>query len=562
MKIILAVTLILFGPSILWTQTLTSIISEEVRQRTSNLPFSMPALDVPHFPDNRVSITAFGAVGDGRTMNTKAFADAFAYCVQKGGGVVDVPPGLWLTGPIKLESNVDLNVERGALIQFSKRIEDYPLIAGFDGKSKRYIVSPPIYAYKAKNVGISGEGVVDGGGEAWRYVKKEKLTAGQWKELTASGGVTSLDGKEWWPSKESLDGEQYLKELEASGRPATIDDYAKVREYIRPDLVQLVQCNGILLDETTFQNSPRFHVRPAQSENIIIRNIKIRAPWYGQNTDGLDPTSCRNMIIYGITVDVGDDGICLKPATKAKSQKNGPACENIVITDCLVYQAHGGFVIGSESYGGVNNVYVHNCTFIGTDVGLRFKSLRGRGGLVENVFVDGIRMRSIQTDAILFDMYYGGGSPDVEAEKSDDIQRSEAVTERTPRFQGFSIRNIECIGARSAVVIKGLGEMPIKNLLFENISIQSERGISISQADGIVMRDLFLAPKIGPVLSFNQTRNITIDTMEYPKGLDCFLKVAGDKSRLIELNNVDLAAVKKGVELSAGVNPDAVIIKK
>jgi DNA sulfur modification protein DndE len=546
---------------VLYGQTPTSVIKEEVRERTANLPFAMPAVEVPQFPDHRVSIEAFGAVGDGRTMNTKAFADAIHACVQKGGGVVVVPPGLWLTGPIKLESNVNLYVERGAIIQFSRQIEDFPLIAGLDGKSKRYIVTPPIYAYRAKNVGISGEGVIDGAGEVWRYVKKEKLTAGQWKELTASGGVVSRNGREWWPSKEALDGEEYLKKLELSGRPATKEDYANVREFIRPDLLQLVQCDGILLDGTTFENSPRFHVRPAQSENVIIRNIKIRSPWYGQNTDGLDPTSCRNVIIYGITVDVGDDGICLKPGSIAHSQKKGPACENIVITDCLVYQAHGGFVIGSESYGGVNNVYVHNCTFVGTDVGLRFKSLRGKGGLVENVFIDGIRMRSIQNAAILFDMYYGGGSPDVEAEKNDDVRKVEPVTDRTPRFQNFSIKNVVCDGARTAMTVKGLAEMQVKDLTLENVSIESERGIFLSQADGINLRNFYIAPKQGPVLELDEARNITVRKLDYPIGVDLFLKVEGEMSQNIQLNGVDLLLAKKGIELGPNVNAGAVIVK-
>ena len=121
-------------------------------------------------------------------------------------------------------------------------------------------------------------------------------------------------------------------------------------------------------------------------------------------------------------IDVGDDGICVKPGTIAASQKPGPACENIVVADCVVYHAHGGFVIGSESYGGARNVSVRNCVFIGTDVGLRFKSARGRGGVIEKIFIEGIQMREIVTDAILFDMYYSGGAPDVEARKDLTIR--------------------------------------------------------------------------------------------------------------------------------------------
>lgn len=553
--------ILVLGTATVVAQTPTSVIVDEVRKHTANLPFVMPEVKVPEFPNYRVDIRDFGAVADGRTLNTEAFEKAIQNCSEKGGGVVVVPAGTWLTGPIKLESNIDLQVERGAVIQFSKRIEDFPLIAGLDGKSKRYIITPPLYAYRAKNVGISGEGIIDGGGEAWRYVKKDKLTESQWKDLIVSGGVISPNGREWWPSKEAWEGEEYLKEIAKSGRQPAKEDIQHVREFVRPDLLQLVQCDGILLDGTTFENSPKFHVRPAQSQNVIIRNIKIRAPWYGQNTDALDPTSCRNVIIYGVTIDVGDDGICLKPGTIASNQTEGPSCQNFVITDCVVYQAHGGFVIGSESYGGVNNVYVHNCTFIGTDVGLRFKSLRGRGGLVQNVFIDGIQMRSIATEAILFDMYYGGGSPDMESVKSDNTQQEQAVTERTPRFQKFSIKNVVCNGAKTAFLIKGLAEMPVKDLTLENVSIEADRGAILSQADGVVMRNCYIAAKEGPVVSLDDARNITINRLAYPKGASVFLKVSGDKSQSIHIEGVDLTLAKKDLEFATGLKTDIVTVK-
>ncbi len=552
-SLLLAVLSLRTSPAL--AQTPTAVIADEVRKYSSNVPFAMPEVRVPDFRAYRASIKDFGAVPDGRTMNTDAFAKTIRNCSENGGGVVVVPPGTWLTGPIKLESNINLYLERGALIQFSKRIEDFPLIAGLDGKSKKYIITPPLYAYRATDVGISGDGVIDGAGEVWRYVKKAKMTPGQWKDLVASGGIVSPDGREWWPSREAFEGEEYLKEAAKSGRRLTKEDFAHVREFLRPDLVQLVQCDGILLDGTTIENSPKFHVRPAQSKNVVIRNIKIRAPWYGQNTDGLDPTSCRNVVIYGVTVDVGDDGICLKPGTIASSQTPGPSCQNIVIADCIVYQAHGGFVIGSESYGGVNNVCVRNCTFIGTDVGLRFKSLRGRGGLVQNVFIDGIQMRSIATQAILFDMYYGGGSPDMESAKNDNTKETHAVDERTPRFQDFTIKNVACDGAETAFLIKGLAEMPVKNIKLENISIESDRGIEIAQADGIEMKDCSFFPKSGPAVTLDDARNISIDHMEYTKGLDLFLKVSGSKSEKINLVGVNLMLARKGLDIAAGLSP-------
>jgi DNA sulfur modification protein DndE len=522
----------------------------------------MPEIRVPSFPDIRVSIVDYGAVADGHTMNNKAFADAITACAKLGGGTVEVPPGSWLTGPIKIESNINLHLERGALIQFSRRLEDFPLIAGFDGKSKRYIVTPPIHAFRARNIAITGDGIVDGSGEVWRYVKKEKQTERQWKDLVASGGVVSPDGKEWWPSKEAMEAEEYLKRLEESEKPPTAADYAKAREFLRTDMVQFVQCDGILLDGTTFQNSPRFHVRPTQSENIIIRGLKVLAPWYAQNADGIDLASCRNVIVYNTIVDAGDDGICLKPGTIAQSQKPGPACENIVVVDCVVYRAHGGFVIGSESYGGVNNVYVHNCVFSGTDVGLRFKSARGRGGLVENIFVDGIQMRMIENEAILFDMYYGGGAPEVEATKDLSLRKTEAVTDRTPRFQNFSVKNVVCNGANRGIVINGLPEMPIKNITLENVSVSSKLGVFCADADGISFNGCRIVPQTGPAMTVIQGRNITVKGGTFPAPTDLFLKVVGERSGNIRLAGVQLPRGTRVFELGKDVKSDAIIVER
>ena len=537
---------------------LTGQIEQEIRSRCEALPFEMPKIDVPTFPDRRVSITQHGAVGDGHTMNTSAFAGAIQACAQAGGGTVVVPPGAWLTGPIRLESNINLHLERGALIQFSKHIQDFPFIAGLDGKSKRFIITPPIHAYRAKNIAITGDGIIDGAGEVWRYVKKGKQTAREWRELVASGGFVSPDGDEWWPSKEAFAAPEYLKTLEGSKKQLTVEEYVKTREFLRPDLLTLVQCNGILLDGVTFQNSPKFHVRPAQSENVVIRNVRVLSPWFGQNTDGIDPTSCRNVVIYNCMVDVGDDGICLKPATIASNQKSGPACENIVVEGCVVYHAHGGFVIGSESYGGVNNISVRNCIFSGTDVGIRFKSARGRGGLVQNVYIDGIQMRNIVNEALLFDMYYGGGAPEVESAKDRSSRRAETVGDRTPRFQNIFIKNIVCNGAERAVLINGLPEMPIKHIILDNVSVEANRGVSCVDADGIELNGCRIISRATPVVSVSTGKNITINGGTFPPGAELFLKVSGEGSeniRLVGLRNLD---VKRVYELGKEVRPEAV----
>lgn len=526
-----------------------------------DLPFAAPELTEGHFPDHSETIAEKGAVPDGKTLATKAFRDAILSCSKAGGGTVIVPPGTWLTGPFALEDNINLRVEQGAVVQFTPDIAEYPLIRGLNGKSKRYQITPPIHGYGLKNIAITGEGIIDGAGEAWRPVKKEKQTARQWKDLIASGGVVSPDGKVWWPSQGALEGEKYLKDLEAAsaGRELTAEDYLKAREYLRPNLIELVSCRGILLDGPTFRNSPRFHVHPSQSEDIIIRNIRIQADWWAQNGDGLDLSACRNVLVYNSTLDVGDDGLCIKPGRPGSSQSPGPACQNIVIADCVVYHAHGGFVIGSESNGGARNISVRNCVFIGTDVGLRFKSARGRGGLVENIFVDGIQMRSIGSEAILFDMFYGEGDPASEAARSSDTRGAEAVTALTPEFRNFSIRNVVCNGAAQAIRISGLPEMPVRNISIQNVRISAEKGVLFSNADSVSLKIADIAPGKGPVITLVDTRDISLSTITYPAGAELFIKADGAKTRNVRITGTDLTHAKKDVDLGAEAAKDAVI---
>lgn len=521
----------------------------------SGLPFSMPEIQLPTFPDRTVNIIDYGAAGDGYTMNTEFINAAIQACAKAGGGAVIIPAGSWITGPIRLESNINLHVEKGALVQFSKNLNDYPFSEIAENKYRR---AQLISAYQARNIAITGDGIFDGAGEVWRYVLKEDLTEHQWKVLVESGGIVTANGEEWWPSKESMGAEKFLKESADAKKILTKEEYESTKEYNRPNLVNFVQCNGVLIDGPTFENSPKYHIIPQQCENLIIRNVKVFAPVWGKNTDAIDPSACRNMFIYNCMIDVGDDGICLKPGTIAANQKPGPACENIVIADCVVYHAHGGFVIGSETYGGARNVSVRNCVFIGTDVGLRFKSARGKGGVIEKIFIDGIQMREVVTDAILFDMYYSGGSPDVEARKDLTIRKMEPLTDRTPQFRDFYVKNIVCNGADRAIVINGLPELSIKNMIINNISIKSKRGVYIADAYGVQLDGCRIVPQSGNVFNIIQSRNVAIKGGTYPAPVDLFLKVFGERSENIRLSGVDFKQVKKGIELEKNVRADAV----
>ena len=196
-----------------------------------------------------------------------------------------------------------------------------------------------------------------------------------------------------------------------------------IRGFLRPNMLSLTRCKQVLLEDFVIQNSPAWTIHPLLCENLTVRRVTVRNPWYGQNTDAIDVDSCRDGLIEGCTFDVGDDGLCIKSGRDAEGRRRGVPTENFIIRDCRAYHAHGGFVIGLEMSGGVRNLYVSNCTAMGTDVGLRFKTARGRGGMVENIFVDGIDMTDIAGEAVLFDMYYAAKAPGPMADGADLLLR-------------------------------------------------------------------------------------------------------------------------------------------
>ena len=255
----------------------------------------------------------------------------------------------------------------------------------------------------------------------------------------------------------------------------TEEEWQAVKRFLRPVMVSLVECKNVLLQGVIFQNSPAWNLHPLMCENIIIDRVLVRNPAYAQNGDALDLESCKNALIVNSRFDAGDDGICIKSGKDADGRRRGRPCENVVVDGCTVFAGHGGFVVGSEMSGGVRNIMVRNCQFLGTDVGLRFKSTRGRGGVVENIFIDGISMTGIETYALTFNMYYGGKSvAEVMAEGGTQPEaKVMPVDETTPVFRNIDIRNVVCSSAGYAMEFNGLPEMPIEGIRLENIKIRS-----------------------------------------------------------------------------------------
>ncbi len=523
----------------------------------------LPTVLVTSFKKDTLTIARFGAKPDGVTLNTKSINDAIDACNKKGGGVVVVPTGYWLTGPIVLKSNVNLHLQKNAVLQFTKDFNQYPLVAGnWEGLPQMRNQSP-ISATGATNIAITGFGIIDGAGEAWRMVKKEKLTESNWKKLVASGGVLNDDKKVWYPTQSSLKGSK-LKNPGVISSEKTPEFYQEIKDFLRPNLLVLTKCNKILLEGVTFQNSPAWNLHPLMSENITIRNVQVKNPWYAQNGDGVDLESCKNVLVENSVFDVGDDGICIKSGRDAEGRKRGMPTENVIIKNCTVYAAHGGFVIGSEMSGGARNIWVNDCTFVGTDIGLRFKTTRGRGGVVENIYINNIAMKDIIGEAILFDMYYAAQDPIALAGEKREPPKVESlpVTEETPQFRNIFINNVVAQGAEKAIFVRGLPEMNVKNIVMENMVIQAKHGLDMTEGSGITLRNVQLITKDSdPVMNIHNSQNIVLDRIQFNQDADLLMNISGEKSKGIRLNNTDVKKAKKGIEFSYGATADATVSK-
>ena len=459
------------------------------KKYTENLPFEMPEVQAPVIPDTKVCLKDFGADPTGLRLCTDAFAQAVEALTAKGGGHLIVPAGVWLTGPVVLKSNIDLHLEMGAVIRFAADETLYPIIkTSFEGLDTRRCQSP-LSAVDAVNISITGEGVFDGNGQYWRPVKRPKVSEGMWKEIIRRPGGLQLRDDYWVPSESYARGE---KGAELNVPTAKTDaEWDAIHRFLRPVMISLVNCKNVLLQGVIFQNSPAWNIHPLMCENIIIDNVFARNPSYAQNGDALDLESCKNALIVNSRFDAGDDGICIKSGKDADGRRRGRPCENVVVDGCTVFAGHGGFVVGSEMSGGVRNFMVSNCQFLGTDVGLRFKSKRGRGGIVENIYIRNISMMDIITDAITFNMYYGGKSvSEVKAAGIvPDNTTKVPVDETTPVFRNIFIENVVCNGAGRAMEFNGLPEMPIDNIRLKDITIRAKEDAVFSNVTENVSRE-------------------------------------------------------------------------
>jgi polygalacturonase len=424
-------------------------------------PFAMPVLERPKIPSAVFDIRDLGAVADGKTKVTEAIRQSIAKASAAGGGTVLIPAGRWLTGPIHLSSNINLHVAEGAELLFSQDFADYlpPVLTRWEGLEV-YNYSPLIYARDCQNVAITGSGQLDGQGAAW------------------------------WPWKKTQkDAATKLYDLASAGVP-TEKRVLAVEGGLRPSFIQTHGCKNVLIEGVTIKNGPFWTIHPVYSENLIVRRVKVQTS--GPNNDGCNPDSSKNVLIEDSFFSTGDDCVVIKSGLNEDGWRVGKGSENIVVRRLHGELGHGGVVIGSEMSGGVRNVWVTDSEFVGTDRGLRIKSMRGRGGTIENVFYENVRHRDIRLMVVEVTSFYASST-------------LKPKTETPPLIRNIHVKNVSARGAKQAIDIVGLPEQPIRDVSFERVEIVAEQGLKCVDCENVSFKDTKLTSPSGvafPVQDF------------------------------------------------------------
>ncbi|HVS72276.1 MAG TPA: glycoside hydrolase family 28 protein [Phycisphaerae bacterium] len=443
------------------------------------------------FPSSKVvKVTEEGAVADGKTLCTEAIAKAIDECAAAGGGIVEFPKadGAYLTGRIKLKSNITLQVDEGAVVRFATGAEGGPLEKLYPLEKTRYEAvdvmnySPLIYAYQCENIRITGKGTLDGQGQWWWAWARNPLgAAGRGRTAGSANGGSSGQGVGGTAEAKRLMGE-YTRDR--GGKfPLEERVFGDKNPGYRPCFIEPYECKNVVVEDVTIKNSPFWTVHPLYTTNFTLRNANVSGE--GPNTDGCDPDSCNTVLIDHVTFNTGDDCIAIKSGRDGDGIRRNRPCENLTIRDCTMNGGHGAVTLGSETSAGIRHVLAENCVVDGPDVAIRLKSSRGRGGGFEDFMARNIRVKSVKKQAILITLRYGSPVP------------ATAKNETTPVGKDLWIENLTCAAAPQAILIQGLEESPIEDVTLKNVNITCEKGASVDYVKGLVRENVVITPKSG-----------------------------------------------------------------
>lgn len=446
-------------------------------------PFEMPQLKRPEFPAQTFNIRDYGATemhGGEKNKSTTAIERAIEAAHKAGGGKVVIPKGEWLTGPIHLMSNINLHLEEGAIVYFSEDKADYlPVVRVRYEGVEAYNYSPLIYAYKLKNVAITGKGILDGRGEHW------------WKWSTVQPRAIA--------TKAPLSKREFGK---GAGK-----------EGMRPNFVVFLECENVLVEDITLNDTPMWNVHLVYSKNIIVRGITVNS-LEAPNGDGICIDSSSDVLVEYNHLKTGDDAVVIKSGFNEEGLAIDIPTENVVIRNFYAYDVRtgsGGVVFGSETSGGIRNVYVHNALFENCDRGIRFKTERGRGNVIENIYVRDIELKDIRMEAINFNTFYTGPG----------------VVGPSPSVRNIHISDILVDGVPEPIVMIGLPEKWLEDITLENIKItNAKEGARLTRVKNLVMKNVAIHSQEKALVA-DDVYEFTIEDLmlsDKEKGPDMLLK--------------------------------------
>lgn len=421
-----------------------------------------------------ISPLDFGAVADGLTLDTTALQSAIDACAARGGGTVTIPAGRYLTGALFFRDNITLHLEAGATLLASQNPADYPVTPNRWEGAEQLTYAPLMAGNGLKNIAITGRGTIDGQGETWWQAFREKSLA-----------------------------------------------------YPRPRLIGFADCTNVLIEGVTLTNSPAWTVNPVRCENVNVRGVTIFNPSDSPNTDGINPDSCRLVRISDCLVSVGDDCITIKSGTQHEHPERRAACRDIAITNCTLERGHGGVVIGSEMSGDVQNVVISNCVFIGTDRGIRLKSRRGRGGVVENVRVSNLIMDGVLCPFTM-NLYYHCNGAQGDTTVSD--KNPHPIDDGTPAFRNIHYSHITAVDVKIAAgFFYGLAEMPLDDISLTDISVSLTGGADSAYPE--MADDIPSLTQAG--FFIRNARNIRLDNVQVHNQLGPAFDIDGSVTNLV-----------------------------
>ncbi|WP_223701485.1 glycoside hydrolase family 28 protein [Sutcliffiella deserti] len=460
-------------------------------------------------------ITSYGAKGDNRTDNTNAIAAAIRDCAEQGGGTVFFPAGKFVTGPIVLKSNITLFLDAGSKVIFKDDFDAYPAVKTRWSGYECYGFSPLIFGDGLKNVSIKGNGVFDGQGKAWWEINK-RLKKGEKYSTSVA--------------------ENIRRHNSALLDPLSTNLVEWDSQFLRPPLLQFKDCEHITIEGVTLQNSPFWNTHLVYCQDVQVRGVTFKNPSDTPNGDGFDIDSCSNVRVSDCHFDVGDDCLCLKSGINEDGRRVGRPTENVTVTNCTMLHGHGGVVMGSENSGGIRNVTISNCVFIGTDRGIRIKTNRARGAYIENVLVNNIYMENVFCPFSINSFYrYGVDENDL----SMNLLEAIPVTEKTPRVKHIKLSNVTAKNCRAAAgFVYGLPEMPVQDISLFNVHIEmtndpdeeggepdmvkevitmAGEGLYGKFIDGLELHQVRIETRQGPAIHLEEASDVEIQNLRMKK---------------------------------------------